>query len=117
MGKSKTEHFSEETNALSAIGKCISHPARIAIIEFLLKSESCVCGDIVANLPLSQSTVSQHLKELKSIGLIKGEISGPSVRLFSSSAVVAIQLNGDLISCATKLRNSVFASFDLLATR
>ncbi len=79
MGKSKSEHFSQETNALSAIGKCISHPARIAIIEFLLKSESCVCGDIVANLPLSQSTVSQHLKELKSIGLIKGEISGPNV--------------------------------------
>ena len=79
MGKSKTEHFSEATNELSAIGKCISHPARIAIIEFLLKSESCVCGDIVANLPLSQSTVSQHLKGLKSIGLIKGEISGPNV--------------------------------------
>jgi predicted transcriptional regulator len=79
MGKSKTEHFSEATNELSAIGKCISHPARIAIIEYLLKSESCICGDIVASLPLSQSTVSQHLKELKSIGLIKGEISGPNV--------------------------------------
>ena len=79
MGKSKTEHFSEETNALSAIGKCISHPARIAIIEFLLKSESLVCGDIVANWTVARGPVSQHLKELKLIGLIKGEISGPNV--------------------------------------
>jgi predicted transcriptional regulator len=79
MGKSKNELFAADFVKISEIGKCISHPARVAIIDFLLKSESCVCGDIVAELPLSQSTVSQHLKELKSIGLIKGEIVGPTV--------------------------------------
>jgi len=77
MGKSKNELFPEDFVMLSEIGKCFSHPARVAIVDFLLKSESCI--DIVSQLPLSQSTVSQHLKELKSIGLIKGEIVGPTV--------------------------------------
>ncbi len=79
MGKSKTSLFSPESVRLSEIGKCFSHPARVEIIEFLLNTENCVCGDIVSKLPLSQSTVSQHLKELKLIGLIKGNISGPNV--------------------------------------
>ena len=78
MGKSKTEEFLPSQIALSELGKAVSHPARIAILEFLLGSKSCVCGDIVEALPLSQSTVSQHLKALKDIGLIKGTVTGPN---------------------------------------
>jgi len=77
MGASKSELFSDRHNKLAALAKAIGHPARIAILEFIIKKGSCVCGDIVDELPLSQSTVSQHLKELKKIGIIKGEIDGP----------------------------------------
>lgn len=59
--------------------KAIAHPARVAIVQHLLEQEGCVCGDIVDSLPLSQSTVSQHLKELKKAGLIQGTVSGPSI--------------------------------------
>ena len=79
MGRSKTASFSEESNTLAVMAKALSHPARIEILKFLLKAESCVCGDIVSALPLSQSTVSQHLKELKESGLIKGDIDGTKV--------------------------------------
>ena len=79
MGKSKTSSFSEESKTLAEIAKALSHPARIEILKFLLKAESCVCGDIVSTLPLSQSTVSQHLKALKDSGIVKGSISGPNV--------------------------------------
>jgi DNA-binding transcriptional ArsR family regulator len=79
MGLTKTEEFSKAQNDLAAVAKALGHPARIAIIQFLIKSKSCVCGDIVNELPLSQSTVSQHLSELKKAGLIKGDIDGPSV--------------------------------------
>jgi ArsR family transcriptional regulator len=57
----------------------LSHPARIAIVEYLLKVNSCVCGDVVDELPLAQPTISQHLKELKSAGIIKGSIAGNSI--------------------------------------
>lgn len=79
MGLTKTEEFTRAQNDLAAIAKALGHPARIAIIQFLVKTNSCVCGDIVDELPLSQSTVSQHLSELKKAGLIKGDIDGPSV--------------------------------------
>lgn len=79
MGLTKTEEFTKAQNELAVIAKAIGHPARIAIIQFLIKSKTCVCGDIVDELPLSQSTVSQHLKELKNAGLIKGDIDGPTV--------------------------------------
>jgi DNA-binding transcriptional ArsR family regulator len=79
MGLSKTEEFTKSQNELAVIAKALGHPARIAILQFLANQKSCVCGDIVDQLPLSQSTVSQHLKELKKVGLIKGEIEGPSV--------------------------------------
>ena len=79
MGLTKTEEFTKAQNELAVIAKALGHPARIAILQFLIKSKSCVCGDIVGELPLSQSTVSQHLKELKNAGLIKGNIDGPSV--------------------------------------
>ncbi len=79
MGLTKTEEFTKAENDLACFAKALGHPARIAILQFLIKSKSCVCGDIVDELPLSQSTVSQHLNELKKAGLIKGDIEGPSV--------------------------------------
>ena len=77
MGLSKSDEFSLRDNVLASFAKALSHPARVAIVRLLIKKNSCVCGDIVDELPLSQSTVSQHLKELKESGIIKGEISGP----------------------------------------
>lgn len=79
MGLAKTEDFTVKQNKLARYAKALSHPARIAIVELLLKKQACVCGDIVDELPLSQSTVSQHLKELKEAGLIKGDIDGVKV--------------------------------------
>jgi len=79
MGATKTDHFTENQNELSVLAKALGHPARIAIIEYLLKVDACICGDIVNELPLSQPTVSQHLKELKNAGIIKGNIEGNSI--------------------------------------
>jgi ArsR family transcriptional regulator len=79
MGTSKKEEFTAKQNRLSELAKALAHPARIAIVEYLSKSNACVCGDIVDVLPLSQSTVSQHLRELKNAGLIKGDIEGTKV--------------------------------------
>ena len=79
MGASKTEHFTDEQNELAKIAKALAHPARIAILEHLLKVNQCICGDIVSELPLAQATVSQHLKEMKSAGIIKGTVDGNSV--------------------------------------
>ena len=76
MGLTKIEEFTVKENKIAAYAKALAHPARVAIIQMLLKKQSCQCGDTVDELPLSQSTVSQHLKELKSAGLIKGEIEG-----------------------------------------
>lgn len=79
MGAGKHDEFSVRHNRISRYAKALSHPARVAILQFLIKKNACVCGDIVDELPLSQSTVSQHLKELKEAGLIKGEIEGAKV--------------------------------------
>lgn len=79
MGLTKTVGFTKTQLELAAFAKALGHPARIAILQFLATQKSCMCGDIVEELPLSQSTVSQHLKELKSVGLIKGNVEGPSV--------------------------------------
>ncbi|WP_276503980.1 ArsR/SmtB family transcription factor [Terrimonas pollutisoli] len=79
MGATKSYEFSVKENRLAKYAKALAHPARIAILNFLAKQQSCMCGDIVEVLPLSQSTVSQHLKELKEAGLIKGEIEGAKV--------------------------------------
>lgn len=76
MGATKTEHFTEQQNKMANIAKALGHPARIAIIEYLLRVNECICGDIVNELPLAQPTVSQHLKELKNAGIIKGNIEG-----------------------------------------
>lgn len=79
MGATKTEFFTGRQNATANMLRALGHPARIAIIEHLLKVNSCICGDIVNELPLSQPTVSQHLKELKAAGLIKGTVEGKTV--------------------------------------
>lgn len=79
MGITKAEEFSVKNNKIAAYAKALAHPARIAILQLLIKQQSCICGDIVEELPLSQSTVSQHLKELKEAGLIKGDIDGAKV--------------------------------------
>lgn len=79
MGLTKTEIFTEEQNKIALIAKVIGHPARVAILEYLIKLEGCVCGDLVNDIGLAQSTISQHLKELKKIGLIKGTTEGTSV--------------------------------------
>src|SRR6187455_243110 len=79
MGLAKSEEFKVRENKIATYAKALGHPARVAIVELLLKRQACVCGDIVDELPLSQSTVSQHLKELKNAGLIKGEIEGVKV--------------------------------------
>lgn len=79
MGMSKTEIFTEKQNRLAQMMKALAHPARIAIIQQLVKSQACICGDLVNELGLAQATISQHLKELKNIGLIKGTVEGTSV--------------------------------------
>lgn len=79
MGLTKSEIFTEEQNQIAKIAKVLGHPARIAILDFLIKSKSCVCGDLVKEIGLAQPTISQHLKELKNVGIIKGSIEGASV--------------------------------------
>ena len=79
MGLTKSEIFTVEQNVLATQARVLAHPARIAIIQELIKMDSCVCGDLVTEIGLAQATVSQHLKELKSIGLIQGTIDGTSV--------------------------------------
>lgn len=79
MGTSKLEEFTNKENKIAAYAKAFAHPARVAILQLLIKKQACVCGDIVDELPLSQSTVSQHLKELKAAGLIQGTIEGVSI--------------------------------------
>ena len=79
MGVTKSEIFTDKQNKLATMLKALAHPARIAIIEHLINSKSCICGDLVAELGLAQPTISQHLKELKNAGLIKGTVDGTSV--------------------------------------
>lgn len=79
MGITKTEIFTAKQNRLATLLKAIAHPARIAIIQHLVKAEHCICVDLVEELGLAQATISQHLNELKSIGIIKGCVEGTSV--------------------------------------
>lgn len=79
MGATKTENFTDSQNAIATLTKALGHPARVAIIEYLMKVDTCICGDIVNVLPLAQPTVSQHLKELKNAELIKGSIDGKAI--------------------------------------
>lgn len=79
MGIAKLEEFTVRDNRIARYAKALAHPARVAILRLLISKNACVCGDIVNELPLSQSTVSQHLKELKAAGLIQGDIEGTKV--------------------------------------
>ncbi len=79
MGLTKTEIFTTQQNQISIIAKAFGHPARVAILQYLFKINSCICGDLVDEIGLAQPTISQHLKELKNIGLIKGNIEGTSI--------------------------------------
>ena len=79
MGVTKKEKFNQEQNEIATVAKVFAHPARIAIIQQLFKLNACVCGDLVNEIGLAQPTISQHLKELKNLGIIKGEVEGTSV--------------------------------------
>ncbi len=79
MGATKKELFTKKQNEIAAMAKAIAHPARIAILHELLKANACICGDLVDELGLAQATISQHLKELKNVGLIRGTIEGTSI--------------------------------------
>ncbi len=79
MGLTKTEIFTKKQNELAVIAKAIGHPARVAILQYLLEKQTCICKEIVEELPLSQPTVSQHLRELKTAGLIQGSIEGKKI--------------------------------------
>lgn len=99
MGATKTIQYTNTEIAIAQFAKALGHPARIAIIQLLLKKQACICGDIVDELPISQSTVSQHLKALKEVGLIKGDIEGTSVCycLNEKAWVKASALMGELL--------------------
>jgi DNA-binding transcriptional ArsR family regulator len=77
MAQAKLDNFDVKNKKISEFAKALAHPARIAILKKLAESDTCVCGEIVEGLPLAQSTVSQHLKELQRCGLITGETVGP----------------------------------------
>ena len=79
MGLAKTDLFTNQQNRVAELAKAFAHPARVAILQLLADKKACVCGDLVDELPLAQATVSQHLKELKRIGIIKGDIDPPRV--------------------------------------
>ncbi|GGB83486.1 ArsR/SmtB family transcription factor [Dyadobacter sediminis] len=79
MGVTKTEIFTEQQNRIADLAKAFSHPARVAILQLIVERKACICGDLVEELELAQATVSQHLKELKRIGIIQGEINPPRV--------------------------------------
>ncbi|WP_426060949.1 ArsR/SmtB family transcription factor [Hymenobacter sp. B1770] len=79
MAAHKREQFTAAEQQIALIAKALGHPARVAILQLLAQRQSCVCGELVTELPISQSTVSQHLKELKAAGLVQGEVDGPRV--------------------------------------
>lgn len=79
MGLVKTEIFTDQQNEIALFAKVFGHPARVAILQHLFDINSCVCGDLVNQIGLAQPTISQHLKELKTLGLIKGSVEGTSV--------------------------------------
>jgi DNA-binding transcriptional ArsR family regulator len=105
MGLSKKDSFDTEQNRIADFAKALGHPARIAILQFLANQNACMCGDIVEEIPLSQATVSQHLAELKRVGLIKGEIDGPKMcycidkKAWNEAKNLLSQFMGDVKKC------------------
>ncbi len=104
MGATKTEHFTDRQNQLATLTKALGHPARIAIMDYLLKVDSCICGDIVNELPLAQPTISRHLKELKNAGLIKGNVEGNAICYCIDDKALTI-MQKYFASMTTKLEN------------
>lgn len=102
MGTSKTEEFTAIDNKMAKYAKAFAHPARVTILKLLAKRNGCMCGDIVNELPLSQSTVSQHLKELKESGLVQGDVEG---------AKVCYCIDPKEWHTAKKMLNSIFDSY------
>ena len=101
MAQTKADLFQEDEILCASYAKALSHPARVAILKVLAQKKSCVCGDIVDELPIAQATVSQHLKELKEVGLIQGTIDGPSV---------CYCINAEGLQKAQTLLTSLFSS-------
>lgn len=101
MGASKTDLFTKEQNDLAAMAKAIAHPARIAILQHLSRANACICGDLVDELGLAQATISQHLKELKTAGLIKGTVEGVSV---------CYCIDNDMLNTYGKVLGSLFTN-------
>lgn len=108
MGSTKSEEFSVKDNRIATYAKAMAHPARVAILRLLIQRQACVCGDIVDELPLSQSTVSQHLKELKEAGLIKGDIEG---------AKVCYCIDDTEMNAAKNALQGLFASYEVQKTK
>ena len=79
MGITKSEKFTEQQNQIANFAKALGHPARVAILQHLFKINTCICGDLVNEIGLAQPTISQHLKELKKVGIIQGTVEGTSV--------------------------------------
>jgi len=106
MGATRTDHYSDIQNDIAKIAKALGHPARVAIVDYLVKTNACICGDIVNELPLAQPTVSQHLKELKNAGIIKGDIEGNAICYCIDEQIIK-KINDYLsdILEKTKLRN------------
>lgn len=104
MGLTKTEIFTNEQNELAIMLKALAHPARIAILQQIIKANACICGDLVGELGLAQATISQHLKELKAAGLIRGTIEGVSV-CYCIEPVAWNKLQGQL--------NNFFSTYEL----
>lgn len=103
MGITKIQNYTDEQNELAQLGKAFSHPARIAIIQHLLKAKQCINGDLVEELGLAQPTVSQHLKELKNIGLIQGTVEGTSMNYC---------INPEVWQAMRKRFEAIFAAFE-----
>ena len=79
MGLTKSEIYTDEQNRLASLFKVLGHPARVAILQYIINQKACICNDLVDEMGLAQATISQHLKELKNIGIIQGTIEGKSV--------------------------------------
>ena len=102
MGLTKTDLFTSEQNEIATVAKALAHPARVAILQHLLKANACINSDLVKELGLAQATISQHLKELKEIGLIQGTIDGVSMNYC---------INHKKWKVAQELLNGMFESF------
>ncbi len=104
MGLSKAILFSDEQNRLATLAKVFAHPARIAIVEYLFKNQTCVVNTLLDELPLSQSTISQHLKEMKNAGIIKGEVEGTNI-CYCLNSEVMLELSDKLNQLVGEIKN------------